>query len=45
MIHRQGLQEAVRVRYECLDSTYPPLKDEEAVVREKLLEIINQKDL
>jgi hypothetical protein len=41
-IHRKGLQEAVRMRYECLDSAYPPLKEEEAVIREKLLQIINQ---
>jgi hypothetical protein len=33
------------MRYKCLDSTYPPLKDEEIAIRIKLLEIINQKDI
>jgi hypothetical protein len=42
MIDLKGLQEAVRMRYECLDSSHPPLKAPEAAIRGKLLEIINQ---
>lgn len=41
MMRPRGLGAAVRMRYECLDSSYPPLKDEEIVVRGKLLEVIN----